>query len=80
MKYKGLSTDIQNKIKNDKNINLYSDNEIRRNKDHDIANLWRPAYIRDCEKIMNCPYYNRYADKTQVFSFYKNDYIHLLKF
>ena len=22
---------------------------------------------------MNCPYYNRYADKTQVFSLYKND-------
>ena len=22
---------------------------------------------------MNCPYYNRYADKTQVFSFYRND-------
>ena len=22
---------------------------------------------------MHCPYYNRYADKTQVFSFYKND-------
>lgn len=73
MKYKGLSTDIQNRIKNDKNINLYADNEIRRNKDHDIANLWRPAYIRDCEKIMNCPYYNRYTDKTQVFSLYKND-------
>ena len=29
--------------------------------------------MRDCEKIMHAPYYNRYADKTQVFSFYKND-------
>lgn len=73
MKYKGLSIEIQNKIKNDKSINLYIDNEIRRNKEHDVANLWRPAYIRDCEKIMNCPYYNRYTDKTQVFSLYKND-------
>ena len=73
MKYKGLSIETQNKIKNDKKINLYIDNEIRRNKEHDIANLWRPAYIRDCEKIMNCPYYNRYTDKTQVFSLYKND-------
>ena len=48
-------------------------NEIRRDMSHDIANLWRPAYVRDVEKIMNCPYYNRYADKTQVFSLYKND-------
>ena len=29
--------------------------------------------MRDVEKIMHSPYYNRYADKTQVFSFYKND-------
>ena len=41
--------------------------------EHDKANLWRPAYVRDCEKILHSPYYNRYADKTQVFSFYKND-------
>lgn len=32
-----------------------------------------PAFVRDVEKIMHSPYYNRYADKTQVFSFYKND-------
>ena len=25
------------------------------------------------DKIMHCPYYNRYADKTQVFSLMKND-------
>lgn len=29
--------------------------------------------IRDIDKIIHCPYYNRYADKTQVLSFYKND-------
>ena len=46
---------------------------IRRNMAHDKANLWRPAYVRDIEKIMHNPYYNRYSDKTQVFSFYKND-------
>ncbi len=73
MKYKGLSAEVQNKIMQDKNVRLYNDCEIRRNKLHDVANLWRPAYIRDSEKIMNCPYYNRYTDKTQVFSLYKND-------
>ena len=41
--------------------------------DHDKANLWRPAFVRDVEKIMHVPYYNRYSDKTQVFSFYQND-------
>lgn len=46
---------------------------IRRDMNHDIPNLWRPAFVRDIEKIMHLPYYNRYADKTQVFSFYNND-------
>lgn len=46
---------------------------IRRNMKKDNATVLRPCFIRDIEKIINCPYYNRYADKTQVFSFYKND-------
>ena len=46
---------------------------IRRNPDIDKANVLRTAFIRDIDKIMHCPYYNRYTDKTQVFSFYKND-------
>ncbi len=50
-----------------------SDPAIRRNPSHDNALLWRPAFIRDVEKIMNIPYYNRYSDKTQVFSLCKND-------
>lgn len=40
---------------------------------HDVATVWRPAFVRDIDKILNCPYYNRYSDKTQVFSLYKND-------
>ncbi len=46
---------------------------IRRKMDKDTANVWRTAFIRDIDKIMHCPFYNRYADKTQVFSLYKND-------
>lgn len=71
--YNSLSQEIADKIRNDSDIHIYDDREIRRNTDHDIPTLWRPAYVRDCEKIMNCPYYNRYTDKTQVFSLYKND-------
>ena len=40
---------------------------------HDEATVWRPVFIRDADKILNCPYYSRCADKTQVFSLYKND-------
>lgn len=74
MEYKTISEETQKRIaeKNPallKNLHCTS----RRRNDHDIANLWRPAFVRDCEKILHCPYYNRYSDKTQVFSFYKND-------
>ena len=40
---------------------------------HDKATLTRSAFGRDIEKIINVPAYNRYADKTQVFSFVHND-------
>jgi len=50
------------------------ENAIRReNSPRDTASVWRTAFIRDIDKIMHCPYFNRYADKTQVFSLYKND-------
>ena len=45
----------------------------RRVEERDRAKLWRPCYVRDIEKILHHPYYNRYTDKTQVFSFYKDD-------
>ena len=33
----------------------------------------RPQYSYDIDCIIHSPLYNRYSDKTQVFSFYKND-------
>lgn len=33
----------------------------------------RPAFSYDTDVILHSAFYNRYADKTQVFSFYKND-------
>lgn len=77
--YIKLSEEIQKKIMEDRSnhwVNPYAfkdENVVRRRMDHDKANLWRPAFVRDCEKIMHLPMYNRYADKTQVFSLYKND-------
>jgi len=39
----------------------------------DEATLLRPAFVRDAEKIMHTPAYNRLNGKTQVFSFRAND-------
>ena len=39
----------------------------------DEQTLMRPAFVRDIEKTLNVPAYNRYAGKTQVFSFRQND-------
>ena len=39
----------------------------------DRGTVWRPDFSRDVDKILHCPYYNRYSDKTQVFSLLKND-------
>ena len=77
--YEKLSKEIENKIISEKKNNTFTDfsfnenNAIRRNPQRDKASVWRTAFIRDIDKIMHCPYYNRYSDKTQVFSFYKND-------
>lgn len=49
-------------------------NAVRRVKnEHDEPTILRSNFIRDTNKIMNCPYFSRYQDKTQVFSLYKND-------
>ena len=47
---------------------------IRRAKrQSDIPTMLRPPFSKDADKILNSAFYNRYADKTQVFSFYRND-------
>lgn len=76
--YEKLSCEIENKIKSDIENNsrpnlAFDESNVIRRADRDTASAWRTAFIRDIDKILHCPYYNRYADKTQVFSFYKND-------
>ena len=46
---------------------------IRRDTSHDQASLLRPAFVRDSEKVIHTPAYNRLNGKTQVFSFAAND-------
>ena len=78
--YLTLDPAIEKAIKDDraenwKNPLAFSDDNVVRREDnaHDYATLTRPAFARDIEKIINIPAYNRYADKTQVFSFVEND-------
>ena len=77
--YNKLSDELIERIESDRKNHIENpyrfkdENAERRNKGHDTPNLWRPVFIRDTEKILYLPTYNRYTDKTQVFSFYKND-------
>ena len=79
MSYEKLSSTVENQIIADRESGKTSPfafsakNALRRDMNHDPNTTLRSAFIRDTEKILHCPYYNRYADKTQVFSFYKND-------
>ncbi len=77
--YEKLSPELSERIKEDMekgtrpNFAAVGSKAQRRNPAYDRESVWRPAYSRDVDKIMHSPYYNRYTDKTQVFSFYKND-------
>ena len=77
--YEKLSPEISERIKQDLENNTRPQfaakgaDAVRRNPLFDKESIWRPAYVRDVDKIMHSPYYNRYTDKTQVFSFYKHD-------
>ncbi len=80
MKYDALSAQLVERIKADRENGTMPDfackdsDALRRNdRLKDRTTIWRSAYVRDVDKIMHSAYYNRYADKTQVFSFLKND-------
>lgn len=45
----------------------------RSDSERDRDTAMRPAFLRDAEKILHLPAYNRLAGKTQVFSFRAND-------
>ena len=78
-KYEKLSAELTERMRQDIANNTRPDFAaksslaIRRDITVDKESIWRPSYARDVDKIIHSPYYNRYTDKTQVFSFYKND-------
>ena len=78
--YLQLDPEIEEAIRADRaagrtNPFAFSDDAATRREDklHDRATTLRSAFQRDVEKIVNIPAYNRYADKTQVFSLLQND-------
>lgn len=77
--YNSINAELENRMREDKKAGRVSEyacldeNVIRRREENKSADIWRMPFVRDVEKIMHCPYYNRYSDKTQVLSFYKND-------
>ncbi len=78
LKYEKLSSEISNEIikLQDANLSAFASKNtdaIRRDASRDVQSAIRTSYIRDIDKILHCPFYNRYTDKTQVLSFYKND-------
>ena len=78
--YETLSSQMTNRIETDRltgsrpPVGFADGNVLRRRQvASDMPTLWRPAFVHDIDKIIHCPYYNRYSDKTQVFSLTKND-------
>ena len=64
LKYHVLSKELQELIIEDRakkweNPYKCKDTDaLRRDPAHDNANLWRPAFVRDIEKILHLPVYN----------------------
>lgn len=80
IEYLQLDPDVESEILEDRHAGrssqyAFNDSDASRREDlpHDRATLTRPAFMRDVEKIVNVPAYNRYSGKTQVFSFVNND-------
>ena len=79
MKYDTLSQEMQDRIRGDREhgtlpkVGFPDEKAQRRLPSRDKPTILRPPFVRDTEKILHSAYYNRFTDKTQVFSFYKND-------
>ena len=74
-----LSPELSAKIEQEQRNRSYWDmsfhdaDALRRHSNNRPAPVWRPRFAKDIDRIMYSPYYNRYTDKTQVFSLIKND-------
>ena len=79
-KYETVSQELTQRMEQEKKTGTFApigfDNDLALRRSavaKDKATVWRPAFVHDIDKILHCPYYNRYTDKTQVFSLIRND-------
>ncbi len=78
-KYETLSKELTMQIERDLQEQNYPKlgfderNILRRTAEESSGGFWITPFIRDIDKIMHSPYFSRYADKTQVYSLFKND-------
>ena len=54
-------------------IGVNAADAFRRHTETERRSSWRNPFLNDIDTIMHCPYFSRYADKTQVYSLFKND-------
>lgn len=79
IKYRQLNKNLSSQIEEDRKNNVKNkyafndENAVRRDLTRDKSTLLRPPFLRDIDKVLHLSLYNRYADKTQVFSFFEND-------
>lgn len=78
--YETISASLEDQIRRDQLSGWTSpyacrnSDVIRRTfRESDQPKIYRPPFSKDADKILNSAFYNRYTDKTQVFSFYRND-------
>ena len=78
--YENLSPALTQRMEQERQSGAYAKtgfndrNALRRTAENtDRITIWRPNFAHDIDRIIHCPYYNRYSDKTQVFSLIKND-------
>ena len=74
-----LSLDLSSRMEQEKTDRTYfdfschDDKALRKFGGQKEAQIWRPNFAKDIDRILYSPYYNRYTDKTQVFSLIRND-------
>lgn len=64
-----------NFIRKEENLSEYATKSIEAIRFYPIEEDLRPNYFRDIDRIIHSLSYNRYSDKTQVFSCTENDHI-----
>ena len=78
-KYETLSAELQARIAREtqersyQNFSFDESKLLRRTAEPNQTAFWATPFVRDIDKIMQSPYFSRYADKTQVYSLFKND-------